>query len=93
MHVRDRIWRCIDDPNAGRHQSLLDALYRLLVAIEAAGPALAHCMDRIDRCLDIAAAAIHGGSAHSLAKAHAVVDDLASALTLGDEPMPLSRSA
>jgi hypothetical protein len=90
MHAKDRIWRCIDDPTVGRHQTLLDALYRLLVAIEAAGPALAHS---VDRCLDVTSAAIRDGSAASIARAHAIVDDLASALTLGEEPMPMSWRA
>jgi hypothetical protein len=80
MTVRERIWRYIDDSEPERHGALRDALYRLLVAIEAGREPLA---PGVDRCLDLAAEALRDGSAVAVLRARMVVDDLVIVLASG----------
>jgi hypothetical protein len=77
MTVRDRIWTILDDPDFGRHTGLVNALYQLLVAIEAQrGPG--HL--GVERCLDLATEAARDGSAVAVTRAGAVIDALVATL-------------
>jgi hypothetical protein len=80
---RDRIWRYLDDPEFERHEGLRNALYRLLVASEIPRGTVPADIDG-KRCLDAAAAAVHGRNAAVIARACEAVDDLVVRLaTLG----------
>jgi hypothetical protein len=77
MGIRDRIWGYIDDSEFGRHPSLRDSLYQLLVAIECGGERSAL---RVEHCLDLAADAIRRGDGAAVGQARARVDELVRVL-------------
>jgi hypothetical protein len=84
MTLRERIWKAIDDAAPERHRRLQDALYRLLVVIDAVECAPS-C---VDDCLEHADEALRGGSAVAVMRARATVDDLVAMLTVGISSAP-----
>jgi hypothetical protein len=79
MTLRERIWKAIDDAAVERQARLQDALYRLLVVIDAAEPAPS-C---VDSCLERADEALRGGGTVAVMQARAAVEDLVAMLTVG----------
>ena len=79
MTLRERIWKAIDDAAPERHRRLQDALYRLLVVIDAVECAPS-C---VDDCLEHADQALRDGSAVAVMRARATIDDLVAMLTVG----------
>jgi hypothetical protein len=76
MTVRDRIWKTLDDPALGRHESLRNALYQLLVASECPASGSAS----VEQCLELTAEAIRDGGSARVTKARAVIDALVATL-------------
>ena len=87
MSLRDRIWTTIDHAGVQKQASLRDALYRLLVAIEAKQ---AVAMSRVDRSLDLAEDAIREGNAVGVMRARLAIDEIVATLAVG---APRSRGA
>ena len=79
MTLRERIWKAIDDAALGGHGHLQDALYRLLVVIDAVDSAPS-CLDD---CLERADAALRDGSHAAVLRARVTVEDLVATLTVG----------
>jgi hypothetical protein len=79
MTLSERIWKAIDDAALERHARLRDAMYRLLVVIEAVECAPS-C---VDDCLEHADEALRDGSAVAVMKAWATVEVLVAMLTVG----------
>ena len=79
MTLRERIWKTIDDAALDGHGRLQDALYRLLVVIDA----LESAPSCVDDCLEHADEALRDGSAVAVMRARATVEDLVAMLTVG----------
>jgi hypothetical protein len=79
MTLREQIWVAIDDAALERHARLQDALYRLLVVIDA----VEYAPSCVDDCLERADEALRGGSAVAVIQACAAVEDLVAMLSVG----------